>query len=380
MGRFYGVLACCFLLISSEVWSQTRDCEQTIAYATDEFNAGHFYSVPEILKECLTTFSREQKQRAYLLLTQTYLLLDDPAGAERSYLEVLWANPEFVPNEQLHAIDIVYLSKRYTATPRFSWYFSAGSNISAPRVILDNDVAVDAREKYGVRAGYNFGVGGEYSYNDNLRLRVEANFFQTSYQLQAFDYFEADVKTLRDGQSWINIPLIFCYSDNRGSYRPYGYAGASISRLLHDKGSIALRKIEGEGDAMDIVEVQSPDFNFTNRRNALNPSVIFGAGVKYKLGLDYLFAEVRYSAGLKNIVNPDYLYGNSTLRDETSNTLTSSSWVLSASPATEYTHVDDFFRFDNLALTVGFLRPLYKPRELKRARTKSVLRKIRQSK
>jgi hypothetical protein len=40
-------------------------------------------------------------------------------------------------------------------------------------------------------------------------------------------------------------------------------------------------------------------------------------------------------------------------------------------------HVDDYFRLDNLALSIGFLRPLYKPRELKRARTKSVMRQLK---
>ncbi|MDQ2658706.1 MAG: hypothetical protein M3Y60_14885, partial [Bacteroidota bacterium] len=63
------------------------DCEQTIAYATEEFNAGHFHSVPSILNDCLSKLNRDQRQRAHLLLTQTYLLLDDPIGAQRSYLE-----------------------------------------------------------------------------------------------------------------------------------------------------------------------------------------------------------------------------------------------------------------------------------------------------
>ena len=126
MGRFYKIVFYIGLLVSHGAWAQSRDCEQTIALATEEFNAGHFYSVPGILNECLTAFNRDQKQRANLLLTQTYLLLDDPIGAQRSFLDILWANPEFVPDEQLHAIDIVYLSKRFTATPRFSWFVGAG--------------------------------------------------------------------------------------------------------------------------------------------------------------------------------------------------------------------------------------------------------------
>lgn len=374
MGRFYRPIIFAFLLMSRVAWSQTMDCEQTIAYATEEFNAGHFYSVPGILNDCMNSFSRDQKQRAYLLLTQTYLLLDDPIGAQRSYLEILWANPEFLPDEQLHAIDIVYLSKRFTATPRFSLFVGAGSNVSPVRVILENHTTPPTKEEYSLRAGYSFGAGGEYSYNDHFRLRAEVNFLQTSYRAQPSGYFQRDMRTLIDRQTWVNLPVYVCYSDNIGKYRPYGYVGFSVSRLLTGKASIALRNLDGQGEEQDIVEVQSADFDFTERRIRMNQSVIFGGGIKYKFGLDFLFAEVRYSAGLKNLVNTDYLHGDQTLDS------TSPQWILSSSPTFEYGHVDNYFRLDNLALTIGFLKPLYKPRELQRVRTKSVLRKVKRAK
>jgi hypothetical protein len=376
MGRFYRVFLLIVILIPVSGKAQTveMDCEQTIAYATDEFNAGHFYSIPSILNECLKTFTREQKQRAFLLLTQTYLLLDDPIGAERSFLEILTANPEFVADEKIHPIDIVYLSKRYTATPKFSWFVGGGANVSPVRMILDNGVSENIREEYSLRPGYNFSAGGEYSYSDNIKIRVEANYLHTSYRMQATGYFELDEKTFTDRQTWINVPLYVCYSDDKGIYRPYLYAGYSFSKLLGDRGSITLRNIDGIGEEMEIFEVESPGFDFTERRNKLNQSLIFGGGLKYKIGLDFVFAEIRYSTGLRNIVNADHLYGNHEYDPK------SGEWVLSLAPATAFSHIDDYIRLDNLAITFGFLRPLYKPRELKRARTKGVLRKIRRSK
>jgi len=355
-------------------WSQTMDCEQTIAYATEEFNAGHFYSVPTILSECLNSFSRDQKQRAFLLLTQTYLLLDDPIGAQKSYLEILAANPEFVAEEQLHSIDIVYLSKRFTATPKFSWFVGAGSNVSPTRVIRDLDIVIDKREKYTLSPGYNLGFGGEYSFDEKIRFRLEVNYQNTGYRSEAIDYLEGDRKIFTERQSWINFPLYVCYTDNIGKYRPYLYAGYSFSGLFGDRASIVLRKVEGQEEETDSFEAPSPDFDFLNRRNKLNQSLIFGGGVKYKIGLDFVFAEMRYSAGLKNIVDPDHSYGNYTFDQ------TSGEWVLSFGPSSEYAHVDDYFRLDNLSITFGFLRPLYKPRELKRARTKSVLRTMKRVK
>jgi opacity protein-like surface antigen len=346
------------------------DCEQTIAYATEEFNAGHFYGIPSILNECLKSFTREQKQRAFLLLTQTYLLLDDPIGAERSFLEILSANPEFVADEQLHAIDIVYLSKRFTATPKFSWFVGTGVNVSPVRLIMDLDIAKDETEKYTFRAGYSLGAGAEYSYNDNIRVRAEVNYLHTTYRAEAIRYNKSDEKTFTDRQTWINVPLTVGYSDNDGTYRPYVYAGYSFSRLLADKGSVTLRNIDGVGEDIEIVPWESPDLNMTERRNKLNQSLIFGGGIKYKIGLDFVFAEVRYSAGLRNIVNRDNLYANHTFDQK------SPEWVASMAPASSV-HVDDLMRLDNIAITFGFLRPLYKPRELKRVRTKGVLRKIK---
>lgn len=364
-------------MICGTASAQQTDCEETITRATDEFNAGHFYSIPAILSECLNSFTRDQKQRAYLLLTQTYLLLDDPIGAEKSYLEILRANPEFVADEQLHPIDVVYLSKRYTATPKFSLFVRGGSNVSPARVIRDLDLMEDAKEKYTLRAGYHFGVGGEYSIDDHLRFRLELNYLHTAYRSEAINYFGWDTKAFIDRQSWFNVPLYVVYSDHIGQYRPYVYAGYSFFKMFGDRASITLTKVttkmpdDGEGEEQrESLQEESPDFDFRKRREELNQSMIFGGGVKYKIGLDFLFVELRYGIGLKNIVKPDQSFGDYTY-DQTSD-----KWIESSSPGLEYAHRDDYLRLDNLSFTVGYVRPLYKPRALKRARTKGVLRKM----
>lgn len=381
MGRLYGFLFFLSILAPRAAWGQQTDCEETITHATDEFNAGHFYNIPAILNNCLKSFTREQKQRAYLLLTQTYLLLDDPIGAEKSYLEILRANPEFVAKEDLHAIDVVYLSKRYTATPKFSLFVRGGSNITPVRVIMDlsNDPHQgNSEKKYTFRPGYQIGGGAEYTFDDRIRFRTEVNYLHTAYSAQAFKNFGEDREAIIDRQTWINVPLYVCYTDNSGLYRPYGYAGYSVSRFLAGSASISLdnvtsTRVQGENQN-ESFQVESPDFDFKKRRNAFDQSLIFGGGIKYKIGLDFLFVEARYSAGMKNVVRPedsfaDYSYDQ-----------TSDKFVASMSAATEYRHRDPYLRLDNVSISVGYIRPLYKPRELKRARTRSVLRKIKRSK
>src|SRR5258708_35440247 len=94
------LLSLLFLVLQSiSVLSQDTNCEQTLSQATAEFDAGRFYNLPSILKPCLDNgFSKEQKVRSYLLLTQSYLILHHPLSAEHSYLQLITADPEFAPN------------------------------------------------------------------------------------------------------------------------------------------------------------------------------------------------------------------------------------------------------------------------------------------
>src|SRR5687767_6035217 len=118
------------LLLSLSAFAQDESCELTLAHASEEFQGGHFYSIPSILSPCLDKFTPEQQQRAFVLLTQTYLLLDDPYSAKHSYLRILRANPEFVADEDLHPSDFVYFSKKFISTPVFAWFVKAGANVS----------------------------------------------------------------------------------------------------------------------------------------------------------------------------------------------------------------------------------------------------------
>jgi hypothetical protein len=350
---------------------QDENCEITLTRATEEFNAGHFYSIPAILSLCLEKFTPEQKQRANILLTQTYLLLDDPVGARYSYLQVLKANPEFLADQNIHSIDVVYLSKKFTATPVSGWFAKAGTNITPVRVIYNNELIGETTESesYSLKLGYQASVGADLYLLENYAIRAEVNYQFLSYQHDTKNYFEADTKTFNERQSWLNLPLTLIYQDNFGKYRPYGYVGYSAGYLVRDVGTITIENIQSSEVGKD--EKESPDINFLERRNRINQSILFGGGVKMKFGLQFLFVDLRYSVGLKNVVSASNLYANNDLEP------TGSPFISSGQSTFAYAHVDDYFRLDNLSIAFGFLQPLYKPRELRKARTRSVLKKIK---
>ena len=346
-----------------------NECELTLTQATEEFNAGHLYGIPAMLNDCINKNQKsEWRQRAYLLLAETYLLLEDPIGAENSYLEVLRANPEYVTDPQRDPIDLVYLSKKFTATPIFAFYAMLGANTSPMRVIHDVTIGGEAQtqQSYKLRLGWQIGGGIDYNYNDNITFSAGFNYVFTGFQHVTTDLFgpNKDIVEFLDRQTWAVVPLTIRYTHGVGKVRPYGYAGYSANFLLRDKGIINVYNRdtrastnEDASEELASAEAETPNLNLNDHRQRLNGSFLLGGGVKYKYKLDFFFVDVRYSFGIKNITNSENRFNN-------------------YSQGLPYPYVDDDFRMDNFAVSVGYIRPFYKPRKLKKARTKSVFRFI----
>lgn len=355
--RFYKFFIGCLLVqsvIHTTVFSQSNSCEEQLKAASAEFDAGRFYGIPAMLKPCIDKgFNRDQRERAFLLLTQAYLLLDDPLGADNSYLEVLRANPEFLADTARDQIDVVYLSKRFTAAPVFSLFGRVGGSISPVRVIQKiGSSGGDSESEYKVRGGFQAGVGIDWHITERIAVTGEVNYAFTSYKKNQWKW-NGDLEEFIDKQNWICIPLSVKYTIlTTGEIRPYVLAGYSFNLLFSDQAHVRLSKNDGE----ITLDESLPEESYTAYRRKANASFLVGGGIKYKLGLDFAFAEMRYNFGLTNVVIPHTTYDG---------------------PAQVSGHVDDYFRLDNLSISIGYVRPLYKPRKVKRAKTKSVLRGIK---
>ncbi|MFN3840835.1 MAG: hypothetical protein ACK4RF_09010 [Cyclobacteriaceae bacterium] len=347
--------------------AQEATCEQTLNLATEEFNSGRFYSVPGMLAECLRNgFSREQQQRAYLLLTQVYLLLDDPLAAENSYLSVLEANPEFATDPAVDPIDVVYLSKKFTASPIFSLFVRIGVNVSPVRVIhsiLPSSGPVPIETRYTLKPGVQAFLGADWHYSENLALSSEVGYAFASYKRERFNVFGRDRHEFIDKLSCFSFPIMVKYSFDRfyksrpRKFIPQAFAGIAVNYLFIDRGQVEVFNNNLGENTINTIIATSPSLDFLPYRNRLYTSYIIGGAAKYKWKLDYLFAEVRYGFGLRNLVT------------ETT--------TFSGRPMQEFGHVDDYFRLDNLSVSVGFYHPLYKPRRLNRVNTKSVLKSVK---
>jgi hypothetical protein len=107
--------------------------------------------------------------------------------------------------------------------------------------------------------------------------------------------------------------------------------------------------IEGEYEEFPVQP--RPEISTTELRNQFNYSLLLGAGISYKIGLNYLVFEARYSNGMMNMVNSENRW-----RED-----------FAEGRALKFPsgHVDDDFKLNSVAIFVGFVKPLYKPRKIK---------------
>ena len=339
------------VLLSSRVVSQDKDCEQMLIQADDEFKSGRFYGIPMMLKSCLDNgFTNEQKVRAYLILTQAYLILDDPIGADDSYLKLLGADPEYVANPARDPIDVYYLSKKFTSTPVFTPHIRLGFNTSRPRVIQEistSGTPLDNREI--LKIGFQFGVGVDWNINNNLSVCTEGNFSLKTFKRQSNKYSLNDIQAMQENQTGFDIPLYIKYSDDSGKLRPFGYAGVALNLLTSARVALRFDNETPSNEAIGSKETTGSDENVYFKRIPFNWSLVVGGGVKYKIGRDFVYADLRYMAGLSNYTKPEKNYYTEDSRFDPS--------------LTKYQFISDFFRLDNLSISFGYIHPIYNPRK-----------------
>jgi hypothetical protein len=325
-------------------------CEQTLTTATAEFEAGRFYGLPAILQKCLENgFSKEQKVRAYLLLTQAYLVLDDPKSAEKSYLELLRADPEYIANPVRDPVDVYYLSKKFTSTPIFTPTFRLGTNTSIPRTIY-NTTPSSLPDKFSnsnvLKLGYQLEADLDVNVSKKFSLCFGLAYSKKVFQTNQSDANAGSINKFTEKQDWYDIPVFLKYAKDTGKIRPYVYAGVAINRLFQSK--IAPDGVDLNSPLPNTRQIsQGPDEDIKYKRHLLNRSLVFGGGVKYKVGKDFFFVDVRYMAGLNNLAINNYTKANGQFDP-----------ILA-----KYEYSSPFFRLDNVSISFGYIKPLYDPRK-----------------
>lgn len=347
--------------------SRDIDCEQILIQAGEEFNAGRFYGLPALLKPCLDkgNFSNEQQVRAYLLLTQAYLILDDPIAADDSYLKLLRADPEYVANPSRDPIDVYYLSKKFTSTPVFTPHLRIGLSTSLARSIYENNtVGTPVDRKSVLKVGFQVGGGVDWNINNHWSICVEGNYAHKAIKRKTSGLFPAgglaiDNQVIVEKQNWFDIPMYVKYADDSGKIRPFGYAGMAFNLLLSSRGPDWLLKNNSSDGSSK--EASGATENLTSKRNFINRSLVIGGGFKRKIGRDFVYVDLRYMAGLTNLTKEKNNYYDKDGNFDIS--------------VAKYAYASDLFRLDNMSLSVGYIHPIYNPRKKTKPRLSNLLKK-----
>ena len=347
------------------VWSQldslanrkaVNDCEATLATATNEFNAGRFFSLPSILQKCLDGgFSKEQKVRAYILLCQVYLINDNPAEAEASYLKLLRADPEYIATPEADPIDVVFLSKKFTSRPVFTPHFKVGMNTSFISLIHENSPYSKLGEfntDYGLRLGWNAGAGLDWNVSDSYSLALDAIFSRRGFRKTTSGFFDGDNSEQTIRLAWLDVPLYIKYQDYTGQWRPYGYIGYAFHFKLAARADYTLND-NGEAGTKTTTLT---NVSISDQQVFLNTSFVFGGGLKFKVGKNYILGDLRFQLGMSNVTDDDKIL------------------LLPPAPAT--TIVSDCYRVNSVTFSLGYVIPVYNPRKKGEWEPKGFLGKI----
>jgi hypothetical protein len=346
LGLYKNILLITMLYLSAINlgYSQTA-CTQKLKLAEKHFDEGVLFDISSNLESCLKGgFSKEEETQAYRLLALVHLYLDDYTGAENAIVMLLKHDPEYRVDPILDPAELVFLVNKFRTFPVYSVGLRIGSNRSSLRVLqhwgLQNtDVFQDT---YFTSFSYVVGLNIEYFLNRNLQLVLDPSFNQSIInQERIFNEFYKI--NLTEDQLWFNLPFGIRYGRSFNRFTPFVYAGAAVNFLFSSEGEFTRTVRSTE---INEKTVEGPRINLNEQRNHLHFAILSGAGVKYKVGINYLILDLKYMRGLNNLAKPEARYLNS----ET---------------VFKYGYIDNDFSLDNIFISVGYSKSFYKPKRLK---------------
>lgn len=392
------LLLCTFLAATTNSASAQKkkgdnheQCESQLHEAKEWYIEGDLERVVEI-EPCLKnpkSLSREKRLEGLQLLTESYLYTNEIKKADNVFRDLLRVDPLYYADSNNTDIshDLIYLSRTFSRTPIFSMYFGAGANYSLIEKLqnygVDNTSGVADHESYAreIVIGATANVGFEMQIWRKFDLALDLTFGYRTYSFGDSLYMSVNpanptggvgselpnragapllysTLTFKENQFWFDLPLMVRY--NLGNWKfvmPYIYAGVAANFLLYsdltDVKRITTSEATGNGGSLVDGTVKltthpnektNNSTNIPSLRTMVNVSFVAGAGVKIRVGRNFIFADFRYTRMFLNNVDINNRYANPDL-------------------VYKFAHVDNDFRTDNFAFTVGFIKSFYMPRK-----------------
>jgi hypothetical protein len=335
------------LIICGPVVQGQNDCSTKIQDAQKLYEQGMIEEIPQMLAPCMQDgFTRTQIIEAYKLIILSYLFDDNQFEAEKTMVEFLKKFPEYeiMPNDP---VEFVYLFESYRTTSIFSFGFTAGFNLTDPRIIEPFSVydQTHVSMKNTMKPGFQFGIGVGRYISRKMFLNLELKFSENRYG------FKDEVITPLPGLNGVSsvtyseklyklmVPLSVSYEfSTKKKIHYFLRGGFSVARITGVTGT-ATRRFTDESAA---VPGQTNDI--AKYRKNIMYAGIAGAGIRYKVPHGVLTAELRASIGLNNIVKTDTRFDN-------------------MQQIMKSYHEDDNFAINTFSFSAGYYFSFYKPKK-----------------
>ena len=342
-------------------------CSELLNKAENEFEAGHLYEIPGLLKDCLDKgFTKEEKIRANRLLTITYLYLDQLNNADESYLKLLKLDPEFKPNPLIDPAELFYLHENFITNPFFTLnLIRIGTNFTFNQVIHDYtsnggnvlQIEEDIYQKYIPLGSFSIGSGIEYGINDNFSFGSDITLSLKKFQFKEGFFNRTEELTFNENQWWIDIPFYLKFNLPDVKFKPYVFGGFDVGLLFYTSANNpeALWVRKTNTTEPDLKRFKDVNLQINEQRRFFNYGILYGAGIKHKIGINYLSFEVRYLYGLTNLSVTKAKFPSTNYQQDNDSNL-----------FYQFGYVGDDIKSDNFMITINYVKPIYKPRKKKR--------------
>ncbi len=323
-----------------------ESCGEKLKRAEELYEAGQIDKIAGLLQPCLEKgFSKEEKIRAYRLLTLSNLYYNEDHKAVEAMNKLLKVNPEYKirisdPSEFVtlhHAFRTkpVLIAGLKTNFGFFDFY----------EVQNYNDInTAPYNAVYQPSNSYGLGLSLEFPIVWQISLGAEFFYSLSSYNYETLVMDYAKISFTENIQS-IDVPVFLQYTILKNDFAPYVNAGVAVNYLLNSQSDFKREDAEGA----IYREPLTSNIDMTSSRNSYNYAFSAAAGFRWKnfLGRGYLTFDIRYSRYFQNLVEPSNRADN---------------------PEAVYSFftTDNTLKFQNTQIMLGYKFPLYIPRYKKK--------------
>lgn len=317
-----------------------KSCSEKLKMAQTAYDNGILEQVPILLNKCITRLNANQRKNAYRLIILSYLFDNKYDKADEYMSKLLKFDPLFVPFSY-DPIEFEKLYDSYRTEPIYSLGGFLGMNINLPDFtdIYTAYDSADYNSKISVLPAYKMSLFFNKYITDQIKLNVTLSLIQNRFDNTYNPFNFAQVK-ITNNLLYLGLATsgIYEFGDiKQNFFKPYVRLGLQALNIVS-------AKINAKRDYTDGLKPSISDENISvlSNRNKYNLGIISSAGLKYRIGKTWLFADLSYSRNFFLINNSKNRYINDKL-------------------IFKYFYVENNFYLQNFSLMFGIVQSFYKP-------------------